>query len=111
MEPIKPVRLFPESSLSVQMHKKNGEFLVTGRADWALGYSNAGDEGALLVAIEAKQRSEFSKGEAQLIAYLAILRENRLRAGKKTLSHKAFIVMVCGLHLFASQQMGILRNP
>jgi hypothetical protein len=55
------------------MHKKNGEFLVTGRADWALGYSNAGDEGTLLVAIEAKQRSEFSKGEAQLIAYLAIL--------------------------------------
>jgi len=38
-----------------------------------LGYNNARDEGVILVAIEAKQRPEFSKGEAQLIAYLAIL--------------------------------------
>jgi hypothetical protein len=82
MEQMKNVKLFLEFSLSVQMHNKNSKFLVTSRADWALGYSNARDEGALLVAIEAKQRSEFSKGEAQLIAYLAILRENRLRAGK-----------------------------
>lgn len=39
-------------------------------------------DGALLVALEAKQRSEFSSGESQLIAYLAILRGNRRKAGK-----------------------------
>jgi hypothetical protein len=89
-QPIKPVKLFPEFSLSIQMDKKNGKFLVTSRADWAMGYSNVGDEGAILVAIEAKQESEFSKGRAQLIAYLAILRENRLRAGKKNIVTQGF---------------------
>jgi len=90
MEPMKRVTLFPEFSLSVQMDNMNGKFLVAGRADWALGYSNAGDEGALLIAIEAKQRSEFSKGEAQLIAYLAILRESRLRAKKTNIITQGF---------------------
>jgi hypothetical protein len=90
IEPMNRVKLFPEFSLSVQMRNKKGKFLVTGRADWAMGYSNAGDEGAILVAIEAKQRSEFSKGKAQLIAYLAILRENRLRAGKTNIITQGF---------------------
>lgn len=90
---MKRVKLFPETSLSVKMHNKlvpNGRILVTSRADWALGYSTAGDEGTLLIAIEAKQRSEFSKGEAQLIAYLAILRENRLRARKTNIITQGF---------------------
>jgi hypothetical protein len=55
-----------------------------------LGYSSAGDKGTLLVAMEAKQRSEFSKGEAQLIAYLAILREHRLRAKKTNIITQGF---------------------
>jgi hypothetical protein len=93
MEPMKRVKLFPESSLSVEMHnklKQNGKILVTGRADWALGYSIAGDEGTLLIAIKAKQRSEFSKGEAQLITCLAILRENRRRARKTNITTQGF---------------------
>jgi hypothetical protein len=92
-EPMKRVRLFPESSLSVEMPNKlvpNGKILVTGRADWTLGYGTARDEGTLLIAMEAKQRSEFSKGEAQLIAYLAILRENRLRAKKTNIITQGF---------------------
>jgi len=68
----------------------DGKFLVTGRADWALGYGKAGDEGTLPIAIEARQRSEFSKGETQLIAYLAILRENRLRAKKTNIITQGF---------------------
>jgi len=92
-EPMKHVKLFPESSLSAEISNKlvpNGKILVTGRADWTLGYGTAGDEGALLIAMEAKQRSEFSKGEAQLIAYLAILRENRVRAKKTNLITQGF---------------------
>jgi len=92
-EPMKRVELFPESSLSVEMPNKlvlNGKILVTGRADWALGYGIARDEDTLLIAIKAKQRSEFSKGEAQLIAYLAILRENCLRARKTNIITQGF---------------------
>jgi hypothetical protein len=92
-EPIKRVKLFPESSLSIEMRNKlvpNGKILVTGRADWTMGYSTVGDEGTLLIAMEAKQRSEFSRGEAQLIAYLAILRENRLRARKTNIITQGF---------------------
>lgn len=36
----------------------------------------------MLSAVEAKKYPEFSKGEFQLVAYLAILRENRKRANK-----------------------------
>jgi hypothetical protein len=93
VEPMNPVKLFTESSLSIEMGNKsvpNGKIVVTGRADWALGYSTPGDEGTLLVAMDAKQRSEFSKGEAQLIAYLAILRENRQRARKTNIITQGF---------------------
>lgn len=43
---------------------------------------STGNEGSLLSAIEAKKYSDFSKGECQLVAYLAIMRENRKRAKK-----------------------------
>ena len=55
-EPMQHVMLFPEAPISVEMPNKsvpNGKFLVTGRADWALGYSIARDECTLLIAIEA----------------------------------------------------------
>lgn len=64
VELMKRVKLFPASSLFVKMRNKlvpNGRILVSGRADWALGYSTAGDEGTLLIGIEAKQRSGFLK--------------------------------------------------
>lgn len=92
-QPLKHVKLFPEASISIEMCNEsvpNSKFLVTGRADRALGYGTAGDEGTLLVAMEAKQRSEFSKGETQLIAYLAILRENRLRMRKTNVVTQGF---------------------
>ncbi|KAL9130207.1 MAG: hypothetical protein Q9217_001552 [Psora testacea] len=60
----------------------NSGFLVSGRADWALGYSSKDEDGALPVVMEGQKRSEFSTRESQLIAYLAILRGNRRRAGK-----------------------------
>lgn len=56
--------------------------------------------------MEAKQRSEFSTGELQLIAYLAILRENRRKAGKANLIPKAFIVMALVSDLSVSKMMG-----
>lgn len=80
--PNKPFMLFPEATMSVEIENESGRFLVSGRADWALGYVSTGNEGALLSAIEAKKISDFGKGEYQLVAYLAIMRENRKRAKK-----------------------------
>jgi hypothetical protein len=91
--PKKPIKLYPESTISVEVPNlsvPNSRFLVSGRADWAMGYSSKDEDGALLVAVEAKQRSEFSTGESQLITYLAILRENRRRAGKTNIITQGF---------------------
>lgn len=88
-----PIKLYPESTISVEIPNPsipNSKFLVSGRADWALGYSSKDEDGALLVAVEAKQRSEFGAGESQLIAYLAILREKRLKAGKTNIITQGF---------------------
>ena len=79
----KPLRFYPECTISVDMPNpsdENSKFIISGRADWALGYDSK--EGALLVAVEAKKRSELMQGQAQLLAYLCILREHRRRAGK-----------------------------
>ena len=64
---------------------------VNGRADWAFGDGTKYDSlGTLLAAVEAKTRSEYSKGEAQLLCYLAILREQRLQAGKTNVVTQGF---------------------
>ena len=91
--PKKRIKLYPESTISVEVPDRStphSKFLISGRADWAMGYSSKNGDGALLVAVEAKKRSEFSSGEAQLITYLAILRENRRKAGKTNIITQGF---------------------
>lgn len=69
--PRKPIKLYPESNISVEVPSRsapNKKFLVIGRADWLIGYSSKDEDGALLVALEVKQRLEFGSREAQLIA-------------------------------------------
>lgn len=91
--PKKPAKLYPESTISVEVPNRSvpkSRFLVSGRADWAMGYGSKDEDGALLVAVEAKQRSVFGAGESQLITYLAILRENRRRAGKTNIITQGF---------------------
>ncbi|KAI9786471.1 MAG: hypothetical protein M1839_006931 [Geoglossum umbratile] len=88
-----PISLFPEADISVDIKgQSTGEFIkVQGRAGWAFGYGTKRDPlGTLLAAVEAKTRSEYSKGEAQLLAYLAILREKRLRASKTNVATQGF---------------------
>ncbi|KAL6715560.1 hypothetical protein ACLMJK_006521 [Lecanora helva] len=89
----KPLRLYPESCISVEIPNPtgtSGKVLVTGRADWAFGHTPINEDGALLVAMGAKQRTEFSAVEARLITYLAILREKRRQAGKVNLLTQGF---------------------
>ena len=91
--PKKRIKRYPGSTISVEVSDQsttNSKFLVSGHADWAMGYSSKNEDGALLVAIEAKEKSEFSSGESQLITYLAILRENRRKAGKTNIITQGF---------------------
>lgn len=86
-EALKRINLLPESSLSITMPDNgvpNGRIRVTGRADWALGYriGTCDTESSLLIAI--------SRGRAQLIAYLAIIREHRKRAEEKNIVTQGF---------------------
>lgn len=80
------VMIFPEIELAVQVEdpKTKETVRVTGRADWGFGYTgrDGAAYGTFLVAIEAKRRSLFFDAESQLLAYLAIMRELRMRAGK-----------------------------
>lgn len=88
------VKLYPELELAVDMTDSNTNETthVSQRADWGFGYSGRNDiaHGTFLVAIEAKRRELFSTAEKQLLTYLAILRELRLRAGKKNSATQGF---------------------
>ncbi len=80
------VRVYPELELAVEVMdpKTKEKVRVAGRADWGFGYSGRNDatHGTFLVAMEAKRRELFSSAEPQLLTYLAILRELRIKAGK-----------------------------
>ena len=86
MEAREIVKIYPEVELAVEVVEPgtNEKVRVTGRADWGFGYSgrNGAAHGTFLVAMEAKRRDLFSTAERQLLTYLAILRETRIRAGK-----------------------------
>lgn len=80
------VKIYPEVDVAVDViDPRTKETLrVTGSADWAFGYSGlqGAAHGTFLVAMEAKRPVLFSTAESQLLTYLAILRELRIRAGK-----------------------------
>jgi hypothetical protein len=84
--------VFTEAKLSVELPGDDGDtkIVLNGRADWAVGYNSRLETGNFLVAIEAKQKSELSRGAAQLLAYLAILRENRIRKKKTNITSQGF---------------------
>lgn len=80
------LHVFPELELQITVPDEYANPVqVTGRADWALGYSTRTEalDGTVLVAIEAKRRDQFSAAEAQLLTYLAILRQLRINAEKQ----------------------------
>lgn len=91
--------LFPESNVSIHIKKQSAEFLITGRADWAMVYKSMGDEGSLLNAMEAKQRSEFSK-----------LRENRRRAKKVNYRTQGFYSDGTRFGFLCITEEGVVRH-
>jgi hypothetical protein len=88
------VKVFPELEVYVDVvHPRTKENIrFTGRADWGFGYGGRDgvEHGTFLVAIEAKRREVFSTAEKQLLSYLAILREQRKKAGKTNTAIQGF---------------------
>ena len=107
--PQRPFMLFTGSNVSIHIRKKqSAEFLITARADWAMGYKSMGDQGSLLNAIETKQRSEFDQ-RAKLSSRpiwqycVRTIAEPR----KSTTGPKAFIAMVPDLPSCASRKKAL----
>lgn len=81
------MKIYPESTISVEVPNgsvPNGKIRVSVRADWTIGSSSKDGDNALLVAIEAKKQSAFGLG------YLAVLRENRRKAGEANIVAQGF---------------------
>jgi hypothetical protein len=87
-----PIKVFTEMSLSVRVGRGGQEWIVSGIADWALGYGDRAvlEDGAVLLAVEAKQEGRVSNAEAQLLAYLATIRQLRIQANKKNVMTQGF---------------------
>ena len=88
-----PIKVFPEMSLSVQVKEKGGKkWLISGIADWAMGYGNRAllEDGTVLLAVEAKRKELYSGAEGQLLAYLATIRQLRIQANKENVMTQGF---------------------
>ena len=89
-----PLIIFPELSVDVELLDPETALTVrvTGRADWGIGYGKRtrAAKGAAMGMIEVKRREDFSKGESQLLAYLAIIRERRIQHGQKESAVQGF---------------------
>ena len=77
-----PLIIFPELSVDVGLlDPETGlPVRVTGRADWGIGYGKrtCAAKGAAVGMIVLKRREDFAKGEPELLAYLAIIRQRRI---------------------------------
>ena len=87
-----PIKVFPEMTLAVQVKRNGREWHISGMADWAIGYGDrrALGDGTVLLAIEAKRQNLNFNAEAQLLAYLATIRQLRIQANKKNVMTQGF---------------------
>ncbi len=106
------LKVYPELDLAVEMmHPVTKErFSITGRADWGFGYNGRdAAHDTFLVAMEAKRRDLFSAAELQLLTYLAIMRELRIRPGKTNTVRKVSMQMVTGIALWLPMRTVMLN--
>jgi hypothetical protein len=87
-----PIKVFPKMALSVQVKRGSREWHISGIADWAMGYGDrvAFEDGTVLLAVEAKRQKLLFDAEAQLLAYLATIRQLRIQANKKNVMTQGF---------------------
>jgi len=87
-----PIKVFPEMALSVQVKRGSREWHISGVADWAIGYGDRAEleDGTVLLAVKAKRKPFLFQAEAQLLAYLATIRQLRIQANKKNVMAQGF---------------------
>ena len=86
------IKVFPEMALSVQVKRGGREWHISGIADWAIGYGDraALEDGTVLLAVQAKRQKLLFDAEAQLLAYLATIRQLRIQANKENVMTQGF---------------------
>lgn len=88
--------VYPELSLSTVVSEptKHTPLRISGRADWGFGYSARtadGGKGSYVIAVEAKNPSELASAESQLLAYLGMMRAERIALAKTNLVVQGFV--------------------
>lgn len=85
--------VFPKLEISVTTidPATHAPLRIAGRADWAYGYDAlSGCSGSFVIAVETKQRATLGSAELQLLAYLAIVREQPSAMCKTTVVVQGF---------------------
>lgn len=73
--------VYPELDLDIEViSTDNKRMRVTGKANWGVGYGKQSEfpAGAVLIAVEAKKKSNFGHARTQPLMYLAIIRQLRI---------------------------------
>lgn len=88
--------VYPELNLSTVLSEptRHTPLRIAGRADWGFGYSARtadGGKGSYVIAVEAKSPSELGSAESQLLAYLGMMRAERIAASKKNPVVQGFV--------------------
>jgi hypothetical protein len=86
-----PIKVFHEMPLSVQIERRSKKWVLSGIANWAMGYGDEAvlEDGIVLLAVQATQRL-FSAAEGRLLAYLATIRQLRIQANKENVMTQGF---------------------
>jgi hypothetical protein len=87
-----PIKVFHEMHLSVQVERGGIKWVVSGIADWAMGYGDRAvlEDGTILLAVEAKRKALYPSAEGRLLAYLATIRQLRIQANKENVMTQGF---------------------
>jgi hypothetical protein len=87
-----PIKVFPEVVLSIQLKRESRNWHISGIVDWAMGYGDGTvlEGGTVLLAIESKRQALLFSAEAQLLAYVATIRQLRIQANKKNVITQGF---------------------
>ncbi|KAH0541815.1 hypothetical protein GP486_008689 [Trichoglossum hirsutum] len=92
-KPTTAATILPELDIEITVTDANGKekICVKGRADWGYGCGSGRRRAStFFIAVKAATRERFSRAESELLAYLAIVREQRRRAGKADCAVQGF---------------------
>ncbi|MCJ1334076.1 hypothetical protein MMC10_010783 [Thelotrema lepadinum] len=77
-----PIHLYLETRLEKEVVYKGKPHMLSGFVDYSLGYEGVDKSSGNLLVVEAKRRYEIGAAYGQLLAYMAIIHEARLKEQK-----------------------------